>query len=713
MLEDGQLDAAALTSAALEASRRPPAHAHVLSQLGVLLENRRRNAHGGLLARRPEHRELAIDLGLGGSDQRVELSLRRVARSALLAIGTHRELGGLDLLHQQELAVFELALLLFEDSQLLLETLELLGNFDAPRVELVLGLFGASGHVRHLACEAPLRGVQGLSLRFQLRHASVEIAGVLLVGEALGTFWQVAEALVQRIRGDVELLYIEQRRKGGHPASVTVFSAGALRDSPRTRHGSKLRTGGSHVIDSPSRILIADASIVSMDAALGDLHGDILIENGSIEAIGLDLGAVDAERIDARGRIVIPGLVDAHRHVWQTPLRSVTADWSLANYVTGIRTVAAPVFRAEDIYAAQLAGALEMLNAGITTVVDYSHNLLSPDHAWEAIRGLEDAGIRALWCAGFNVPPGTDSHFRDSAGMAAFLREVAKQRFTGGGGRLTLGIAPEELGIGAAADVEQQYRLARELGARISHHVHSARFGRDPLEIAKVLGPKGLLGPDVLLVHMNFTSDDEWRQVADSGASVVFTPETELQMGMGFPSTRKARSLGIHPSIGADIVSNNGGDLFFQLRLALQTERALANEPAIASAEVIQGTPISAREALAWGTLHGAEASGMADRIGCLAPGKAADLVILDTEDISMLGWAGQDPAAHVVLQAHPGIVDSVMVDGCFVKRAGSLLADLGPVRRAMAETTAHVAGAIEERGGFGVPASGDRSSAG
>jgi len=195
--------------------------------------------------------------------------------------------------------------------------------------------------------------------------------------------------------------------------------------------------------------------------------------------------------------------------------------------------------------------------------------------------------------------------------------------------------------------------------------------------------------------------------VADSGTAVVFTPETELQMGMGFSSTERARSFGLRPSIGADIVSNNSGDLFFQLRLGLQAERALANEPGIRSAEVLQGTSVPAREALAWGTVDGAAAAGMAERVGSLTPGKAADLVLLDGEDIGMLGWAGGDPADHVVLQAHPGVVDSVMVDGRFVKRRGRLVADLEPVRRRMAETTEYVAGEIEAKGGFGVP---DRS---
>jgi 5-methylthioadenosine/S-adenosylhomocysteine deaminase len=456
-----------------------------------------------------------------------------------------------------------------------------------------------------------------------------------------------------------------------------------------------------------TRTIFKNAVVVTMDDQLGTLQGDILVAGDRIEAIGENLSDDGAEQISAAGRIAIPGLIDCHRHVWQVPLRSVTANWSLSDYVRGIRIAAAPAFRAEDIYAAQLAGALEMLNAGVTTVVNYSHNLLTPDHAWEAIRGLEDAGIRALWCAGFNVPPGTENHFGGTDGKAAFIREVAKSKFPHASGLLTLGIAPEELALSSPEEVERQYQFARELGARITHHVNAAPMGHAPREVETFISPRGLLGPDLLLVHMNFTTDEEWRQVAAAGTSVVFTPETELQMGMGFPSTERVRSFGIQPTIGADIVSNNGGDMFVQLRLALHAERAQANESALKDLELLEGTTVSAREALSWGTRSGAAAIGMTDTIGRLAPGTAADIVLLDSTDISMLGWAGHDAADHVALQAHPGVVDTVMVNGRFVKRDGRLLADLEAVRRLIDSTTEHVAETIQSRGGFGVP---DRS---
>nr|MDP9335529.1 amidohydrolase family protein [Actinomycetota bacterium] len=401
-----------------------------------------------------------------------------------------------------------------------------------------------------------------------------------------------------------------------------------------------------------NRLVIMDGRIVTMDEARAPVVGDMLIEDGRVVAVGGDLGEVDADRIDAAGSIVMPGLIDCHRHVWQLPLRSLTADWSLMNYLLGIRVRAAALFTADDMYVAQLAGALEMLNAGVTTVVDYCHNILTPDHAWESIRGLRESGIRAVWAAGFNVPPEADDSFGDHVGKAAFLREVASKEFSSKDDRLTLGCAPEELGLATADTVAAQYRFAREVGALITHHVNTTRWGGDPAEVANVLAPRQLLGPDVLLVHVNITTTDEWKLIADSGTHVVFTPETEMQMGMGYPSTERARSVGIRPSLGADIVSNNSGDMFFPLRLALQVERAAANQRGIDGCEVQDGVSVGAGEALAWATVNGAAAAGLASRVGRLAPGMAADVVVLDASTIEMSGWAGNDAPAHVALQA-------------------------------------------------------------
>ena len=452
------------------------------------------------------------------------------------------------------------------------------------------------------------------------------------------------------------------------------------------------------------RTLIRGGCIVSIDDGIGDLpQGDILIENGKIVEVVPRIDAGDASEFDASNTIAIPGFVDTHRHVWQAAMRSVTADWSLMDYFRGIRMRAAPAFRAGDMYAAQLAGALEALDAGVTTMVDYCHNILEPEYAWESVRGLRDAGIRAVWCFGFNTPPTLESFFGNTDGKVRFAHQVAAEHFSSKDALLTLGIAPEELGLATPETCALQYRTARELDARITQHVNCLRFGKDPEEAAELAG-RGLLGPDVLLVHMRYTTDEEWRRVADSGTWVSFTPETELQMGMGFSPTATVRRFGITPTIGVDIVSNNSGDMFFPLRLALQVERATANAATVEGGTMPEGVTVTCREALEWGTIHGARAAGLERRVGSLTPGKDADIVLIRTDGIGFAGWNPKDPVASVVLQAHAGDVDTVLVAGKAVKRNGQLCGDVARARALVTEAQQHVAEAVDAQGGFRVP---------
>ncbi|MCP4005232.1 MAG: amidohydrolase family protein [bacterium] len=456
------------------------------------------------------------------------------------------------------------------------------------------------------------------------------------------------------------------------------------------------------------RLLIRAGCIVSLDPDIGDLpRGDVLIENGKILAVGPKLEAGDVEVVDASDTIVLPGFVDTHRHVWQAAARSVTADWSLMDYFRGIRMRVATTFRPQDMYAAQYAGALEALDAGVTTVVDYCHNLLTPDHAWESIRGLRDAGLRAVWCFGFNSPPGMKSHWESREEMAKFAGEIAAEHFASRDALLSFGIAPEEPGLAPPEACEFQYRTARELDARITQHVNCVRVGRDPEEVSRLLAPRDLLGPDVLLVHMGYTTDEEWRMVADSGAAVSFTPETELQMGMGIPSTGVVRRFDIIPTYGADIVSNNSGDMFFPLRLALQVERGVANTRIVEAGSMPEGVTVSCREILEWGTLGGAKAAGLERQIGSLTPGKQADLVLIRSDGIGFAGWNQRDPLANVVLQANASNVDTVLVGGEIVKRNGVLCADATAARELLADAARHVARETEALGGFHVPGSG------
>ena len=150
------------------------------------------------------------------------------------------------------------------------------------------------------------------------------------------------------------------------------------------------------------RILIRGGYVLTMDPQLGDLPaGDVLVEDDCIVAIARDLAPGDAEIIDARGHIVMPGMVDTHRHTWQTQMRALCANWTLNDYFNGIRLALCRAYNPEDVYVGNYLGALEAVNAGVTTILDFSHCNNTPMHADAALDGLAHAGIRAVFCYGF------------------------------------------------------------------------------------------------------------------------------------------------------------------------------------------------------------------------------------------------------------------------------------------------------------------------
>ena len=171
-----------------------------------------------------------------------------------------------------------------------------------------------------------------------------------------------------------------------------------------------------------SRIIIRNGFVASQDKKIGNADNlDVLIEGDKIAAIDQQIQVTDAEVIDATGCILMPGFIDAHRHIWQGTMRGVCADWSIMDYVRGIRMNAARFFEPDDMYAAQLQGALEAVDAGVTTVTDYCHNILTPEHAQESIRGLSESGLRAVWNFGFNFPPMTNPYFKSLDERVNFL----------------------------------------------------------------------------------------------------------------------------------------------------------------------------------------------------------------------------------------------------------------------------------------------------
>jgi 5-methylthioadenosine/S-adenosylhomocysteine deaminase len=422
-----------------------------------------------------------------------------------------------------------------------------------------------------------------------------------------------------------------------------------------------------------ARTLIKSGMILAMDARVGDLsHGDLLIEDDRIAAIAPHIDAGDAEVIDAAQMIVLPGFVNAHLHTWQTALRGIAADWTIPEYLHNMHAGLAPSFTPEDIFISTLVGALNQLNAGVTTLVDWCHNNPSPAHTDAAIEGLGEAGIRAVFLHGSPKPdpkPG-QPHFSEVPHPRGEVERLMRSRFANHG-LVTLGLAV----LGPAYSTYEVSRhdlaLARELDMLCSMHVGGGAM-RTPDGFPRLVA-EGLISPRVNIVHGNNLGEDQLRPLVDDGASVTVTPECELQMGFGDCLTGRLRRLGSAPSIGSDVESSLGGDMFTNMRMALQAQRNVDNKAVIAkTGKAPEHISITCREALDWATGAGARMVGLDHRIGSLAPGKQADVVLLRADDLNLTPVI--DPARSIVLHAGPANVDTVFVAGRIVKRAGTLV---------------------------------------
>ncbi|MCE4546073.1 MULTISPECIES: amidohydrolase family protein [unclassified Caballeronia] len=417
-----------------------------------------------------------------------------------------------------------------------------------------------------------------------------------------------------------------------------------------------------------SRTLIRNASVISVDPAIGNVDQcDVLIEDTLIGAVGRGLEAGDAQIVDGTGTIVMPGMIDTHRHIWQTTLRNIAADWTLDQYFAGVRGQLGEHFRAEDIHIANLAGAYEALNGGVTTVLDWSHNMNTPAHTDAAVEALKASHGRFVMCYGNSneewLPVSDLPTSRD-------VRRVKLQHFSSSDGLVQLGMALRGPQYATREVTRDDWALARELGALISVHVGDGAWGKGrPVEW---LMQNGLLGEDVICSHCNSLADDEFDMMADSGCAASMTPEIELQMGHGWPVTGRLLQVGMKPTLGIDIATCNSGHLFQTMRTVLLVERAWAHDRAERAGEAVERLPIGTQDAIEFATINGAKALRLDHKIGSLTPGKDADIVMIRADNLEMAPL--NNPVGAVVLAGHPGLVDSVWVAGRAVKRNGKLL---------------------------------------
>ncbi|GIH16331.1 TRZ/ATZ family hydrolase [Rugosimonospora africana] len=426
-------------------------------------------------------------------------------------------------------------------------------------------------------------------------------------------------------------------------------------------------------------ILIKNATVVTGDADLGVIDGgDVLVVGECIDQVAPGIVVDGAAVIDATDMIAMPGFVDSHRHTWEASFRALGADWDVQQYLTGILGLTR-YMRPYDTYNGILLGALEALDAGVTTLLDWSHCVETPEHTDAAVQALRDSGLRAVFAHG-----GGHSmwNFPSDVPHTGDVRRVRTQHFSDNNGArnlVTMALAVRGPEFSTMPVAEGDWLLAAELDLPITVHLGAMEQGRGRPVAA--LHERGMTGPGVTYVHGNLLGDDELTIIADTGGSTSVAATVEMELHLGFPATGRMLRHGIRPSLSVDVPAAASGDMFNVMRTTYQIERALQFQP-----DEFPRAPVSVKDVFDFATANGAYTLGLEHVTGSLTPGKKADLVLLDAHDLALSPI--NNALGAIVQNAHAGHVDSVFVNGRAIKRGGRLLhPDIDAVRRRASQT--------------------------
>ncbi|KIH98047.1 amidohydrolase [Streptomonospora alba] len=419
--------------------------------------------------------------------------------------------------------------------------------------------------------------------------------------------------------------------------------------------------------------LFTGGTVVTMDPGIGDLErGDVLVRGDRIVAVGADLAAhpdaAGARAVDTSGRVVAPGFVDTHRHAWQSQMRRTIPDVSdLGSYVRSTLGEVAPRYTPHDMYVGTRLAALTALDAGITTMLDFSHNSRTSAHSDAAIRALADTGIR-----GVHASMGPHFGAWDHQWPGDLERLCDAHRGTGDG-LVTIrlaALATDEVAGPDLAYGSELAAVARDLGIGVSV---DAVFGAPSSRAILGWADADLLGPEVCLIHATGLTAPAWRAVGETGTTVSLAPSSDAQIGLesAVPAIDEALAAGIRPGLSIDVEVALAGDMFTQMRTLLAIQRMRAVRGVYGSGAPVPER-ITARDVLDFATLQGARTIGLGEATGSLSPGRQADLIVVDAGDVNTMPL--NDPVGMLVLGADARNIETVMVSGRIRKAHGRLV---------------------------------------
>ena len=436
-------------------------------------------------------------------------------------------------------------------------------------------------------------------------------------------------------------------------------------------------------------VVFRGGTVLTMDDEHGVLaDADVLVTRDRIAAVGQHLPVPDGTtEIDSAGGIVMPGMIDTHRHMWQSAMRGYGADWTLTQYFVWYYLEHGRDFRPEDVFAGNMLSALESLEAGVTTTVDWSHGLQSVDHAEAAVEGLAAVPGRFVLAYG-NIQAGP-WEWTARPEVQGFLRRLRDA-------------GDDMLGVQLAFDVtgdpsfpeKAAFEVARELGLPVT--THAGVWGATNDDGIRLMHENGFMTPETVYVHAASLSADSYQRIAATGGTISVSTESEQSAGQGYPPTWQVRRHNIPVALSMDTSVWWSGDLFSAMRSTLGADRSREHLEAHAKGATVTHTRLRAEQVVEWATRGGARAIGR-DDLGSIEIGKKADLILIKNDD-SPVSFPLLNPYGHVAFQAQRGDVHTVVVDGKVVKQAHRLVgADLGRVRAAVGATVDHLRSTMGE----------------
>ena len=436
-------------------------------------------------------------------------------------------------------------------------------------------------------------------------------------------------------------------------------------------------------------VVFRGATIITMDSAGVIEDGDLLMTGKTITAVGRKLEVPEGTlEIDASNGILTPGFIDTHRHMWQTALRGYGGDWALSQYFVFYYLQHGEVFRPQDIYAGNLLSALESVDTGVTTMLDWSHALRTPEYAEAALKAFDEIPGRFVLGYG-NYLAGSWDWTADPA----FDRFIAENRDSRGD-MLGMQIAFDVTGADGFPE-QAAFRKARDLGLRVT--THAGVWGATTDTGIDQMYDAGFMTPEITYVHAATLSKESYQKIAATGGTVSVATESEQSAGQGYPSTWELRKYGIPASLSMDTSVWWSADFFSAMRATLSADRSRDHLEAHSRGETITANRLRAEDVLWMATMGGATSLGMTDTIGSLTPGKKADVVLIKN-DQSPAMTPILNPYAHVVYQAGTADVHTVVVDGRVLKYDGKRIGlDIAPARDAVAESVEYVRGKLGE----------------